>query len=147
MWLSYNITYCTLQTWKCTYVPTIIHQKMQWFTPQQERFWKTLIKLNPLVLHQCWKIHTQEEGKLRMFFIRLWANCTFSVSPLYQESQLILWKDTANWIALFHKLSGCCMRHLKGQSLAIVQRCEEMITGCALPLDPLSHSGNSELWE
>lgn len=118
-WLSYNILHCTLQTCKYTYVSPIIHRKTQWFIPQQEGSWKSLIKLKPLVLHQCWKIHVQEEKKLKVFFIRLWANCTFSISPPYQELQLILWNHAANWIALLHKLSGCCMRHLKGQSLAI----------------------------
>lgn len=39
------------------------------------------------------------------------------------------------------------MRHLKGQSLAIAEHYAEMTKGYALPLEPLSHSGNSELRE
>lgn len=57
-WLSYNILHGTVQTYNCVYTPSIIHQKIQWFTPQQERSWKTLINLNP---RDCWKTHKGEE--------------------------------------------------------------------------------------
>lgn len=43
----------------------------------------------------------------------------------------------ASWPVLLPELPGCCMRHLKGQSLAIAQHCAEMIERCALPLEPL----------
>ena len=33
------------------------------------------------------------------------------------------------------------MRHLKGQSLAIARHCVETMEGCALPLEPVRHSG------